>query len=133
MSPQHANCEHKILVSFLEITDGDQKIQCAAPVVLRPPPGLSHLDHARDLLAESGLNSTADLRALPGLPAGRWIVRVHAQPLPDSPDGCDPLLSAAILGLAGPSFYSPARPVVWTQDRLSRAITLHRLPGFYED
>jgi len=133
MSPQHANCEQKLLHSLLEKKDGTPLFREGATAILHPPPGLSHLEYARGLLEEAGLSSAGDLRALRGLPEGRWIVRLHAAPPPDLAEGCDPLLSAAILGLAGPSFYSPHRPLVWTQDRLARAITLHRIAGFYED
>jgi hypothetical protein len=63
----------------------------------------------------------ADVRGLPGLPAGRWIVRVEPAPEEDFATEADPLLCAAILGLSSTSFFAPERPVVWTNDRLARA------------
>lgn len=133
MSPQHPNCEQKILTSLLGEYDGNPPFRNAIAAVLHPPPGTSHLDHARSEFAKAGLGSSEDLRTLPGLPAGRWIVCVHTELPLEIANACDPLLSAAILGLAGPSFYSSARPLVWTQSRLARAITLHHIPQFYEN
>jgi hypothetical protein len=102
-----------------------------AQAILRPSEGKSHLEHARELLVSAGLSSMSDLRALPRLPTGRWVVRLVTNPSPDFAQECDPLWCAAILGFAGPTFYSSERPAVWTQDRLSRAITLHQVTDFY--
>lgn len=81
-------------------------------------------------MKSAGLGSREELRDLPELPGGRWIVSSEDEPLEEE---VDPLLCAAILGMSGPSFYSPERPVVWTRGRLGRTIRLRRLGGFYED
>ena len=104
-----------------------------ASAVLRPPKDMTVLEYAGTLLGKAGLHSPAATCDLPELPQGRWIVHVEAAPAKDFAEDTDPLLCAAILGLSSATFYSPDRPVVWTQDRLSRAITLHRLGNFYAD
>jgi len=101
--------------------------------VLRPPGRMTVVEYADVLLESAGLASPGDLRNLDGLPHGRWIVRVEPAPPPEFAGDADPLLCAALLGLCSASFYSPDRPVVWTHDRLARAITLHRLGNFYAD
>lgn len=104
-----------------------------ASAVLRPPKNMTTLEYAGTLLKKAGLSSPADVRNFPELPKGRWIVHVAAAPTEDFAEDADPLFCAAILGLSSRTFYSPDRSVVWTQDRLSRAITLHRLGDFYAD
>jgi hypothetical protein len=126
--PRHTQ---KVRQSLLDIEAGPPLFRHGPVAVLRPPPNTSHLDYANELLADAGFSSVAGLRALPNLPTARWMVRVLAHPPPDFAEACNPLWCAAVLGFAGPSFYSTNRPAVWTPDRLSRAITLHRVASFY--
>jgi len=107
--------------------------RAGASAVLRPPPKVTLVQYAAKLLRDAGLSAPADVRGLPGLPAGRWIVRVEPAPEEDFAAEADPLLCAAILGLSSTSFFAPERPVVWTNDRLARAITLYQLGSFYAD
>lgn len=104
-----------------------------ASAVLRPPPNLTLLEYHEKLWEKSGLSSPEEVRNLPGLPIGRWIVREVTAPGPDFAPETDPLFCAAILGLCSPSFYSLDRPLVCTHDRLARAVTLYRLGNFYAD
>ena len=133
MQPSTPNCQQVIQASWLK----NRGRRCAfiqgATAVLRPPAHMTVIEYAASLLEKAGLRSPTDVRDLPGLPDGRWIVRLEAAPGVDFADGMDPLFCAAILGLSSTSFYSPDRQVVWTHDRLARAITLHRLGNFYAD
>ena len=133
MMPPSPNCEQRLIASLIEEAGQTRLFHKGVSATLNPPAGYSHLDHARKLLADAGLENTNALRSLPGLPTGRWIIRVLKNPPPDFLPTTDPLLSAAILGLAGPTFYSPERPIIWTRERLARAITLHRIDTFYEN
>jgi hypothetical protein len=131
MKPIEPNCEQRLTASLLERDSPTRLFQSGIFAALHPPRRRSHLDHARNLLAEAGLENTNSLRSVCALPAGRWIVRVLSNPPPYLGAENDPLFCAAILGLAGPAFYSPDRAIVWTNARLSRAITLHRVDTFY--
>lgn len=133
MTPLPVNSRQKLLVSLLDGSDSCPPFRAGAKVVLYPPKGISYLDHANNLLAAAGLTNTEELRSLPGLPAERWIIRVLPNPPTEFRSSFEPLLCAAVLGLAGPTFYSSERPFVWTAKRLSRVITLHQVDHFYEN
>lgn len=133
MQPSTPNCQQVIRASLLKNRGRRGAFVRGATAVLRPPTHMTVIEYAASLLKKAGLGSPAAVRDLPDLPKGRWIVRVEAAPDVDFADGIDPLFCAAILGLSSTSFYSPDRPVVWTHDRLARAITLHRLGNFYAD
>jgi hypothetical protein len=133
MQPTSPNCQQVLRASLLKSRGRRGAFIPGASAVLRPPKDMTALEYARTLLGKAGLHSPAATCDLPELPQGRWIVHVESAPAEDFAEDIDPLLCAAILGLSSATFYSPDRPVVWTQDRLSRAITLHRLGNFYAD
>jgi hypothetical protein len=133
MQPSTPNCQQVLRASLLKSRGRRGAFIQGASAVLRPPKDMTALQYAGTLLGKAGLHSSAATCHLPELPRGRWIVHVEAVPAEDFAQDTDPLLCAAILGLSSATFYSPDRPVVWTQDRLSRAITLHRLGNFYAD
>jgi hypothetical protein len=98
-------------------------------VSLVVPSGVEPVAYCEWLMAERGVVKRCDLRQMHGVPRGRWIVKTEAER--EGENGCDPLICAAVLGLSGSTFYSDERPIVWTRERLSRSISLHRLGGFY--
>lgn len=133
MQPCTPNCQ-QVLRSSLFLERGRHGSFLAGPRVrLRVPPGTDPVTHAENLMRDAGVASREKLRGLPGVPGGRWIVVAGKADGEDGEDGADPLVSAAILGLSGPHFYCPNRPLVWTRERLGRSISLHRLGGFYGD
>jgi hypothetical protein len=126
------NCVHRIAFSMLREEGARASFRLHFRCAFVPPEGTSHLDHANRLLHEAGLSSPDDLRGLPGLP--RTALLCLPIGAPAAPPACgDPLLAAAILGLCNNSFYSPSRPVLWTEKRLARRFELHALAAFYED
>jgi hypothetical protein len=133
MQPQHPNCQHILRASLLTDRGRRGAFIVGASAVLRPPPDKTLMEYLGELLKKSGLSSPEEVRKLPALPAGRWIVRHVPAPEADFAENADQLLCAAILGLSSPSFYSPDRPLVWTHDRITRAVTLYRLGNFYAD
>jgi hypothetical protein len=133
MQPTSPNCQQVLQASLLKNRGRRGTFIPGVSAVLRPPKDMAIVEYAGSLLKKAGLPSPTAVRYWPELPIGRWIVRVEPAPGPDFAADTDPLLCAAILGLSSTTFYSPDRPVVWTQDRLSRAITLHRLGNFYAD
>lgn len=133
MQPSTPNCQQVLRASLLKSRGRRGAFIQGVSAVLRPPKDMTALQYAGTLLGKAGLHSSAATCHLPELPRGRWIVHVEAVPAEDFAQDTDPLLCAAILGLSSATFYSPDRPVVWTQDRLFRAITLHRLGNFYAD
>jgi hypothetical protein len=134
MGPPPPNCHQEIYSSLFE-SSGEPSLFTPGLVVSLPSPSEgSFLDTARRLLTDAGLKTPNDLRALSGLPEGRWICReLPRETIPASVSSADPLLHAAILGLCNPVFYSPDRPVLWTESRLSRCVGLYRQRCFYED
>ena len=108
-------------------------------VVLEFPAHISPIDYAEGLLKQAGF-ATPDqaLQQRTDLPTGMYYC--HTQKLTDRhrrlelPQTDDERLRAAlILGLCGPNFYSSDRAVIWTESRLTRAVGLYQLGGFYED
>lgn len=97
------------------------------------PEGEDAVLYAEELIRQAGLGDRGKIRELPGLPTGRWIVLDEAIPRAEVRSEIEPLLSAAILGMSGPSYYCLGRPIVWTRERLGRVVSLHRLGAFYED
>lgn len=133
MQPISPNCQQVLRTSLLKTRGRRGAFIAGASAVLRPPPDMTLIEYTGSLLEKAKLRSPSAVRHLPELPQGRWIVRLEPAPEADFAALADPLLCAAILGLSSTSFYSLDRPVVWTHDRLARAITLHRLGNFYAD
>ena len=128
------NCRQIIRASLLGAVG--KRIACPRGLVVGLPvaPGGDYLAWCRRLLAQRGLRDTEELKSLPGLPPGAWICRDIPQqgpPVEESP--ADPLLHAAILGLCNPVFYSPRRPVIWTESRLRRRVELFAIGDIYAD
>lgn len=133
MQPSTPNCQQVVQASLLRHRGRRGAFIAGTCAVLRPPRNMTVVEYAGSLLRKAGLSSPTTVRDLAGLPKGRWIVHSAAATGADFAADIDPLLCAAILGLSSTSFYAPDRPVVWTHDRLARAITLHRLGNFYAD
>lgn len=133
MQPSTPNCQQTLRGSLLRKKGKRGAFIPGVRAALDIPAGVDPVAHAEVLLGAAGCRGREELRGLPGLPEGRWIV-IDEKEMPEHWDHeVDPILEAAILGMSGPSFYSPERPVVWTRGRLTRAVRLYRLGGFYED
>lgn len=97
-------------------------------------PKVSHLEYCRRLLAQAEFSDVQHLKFLPGLPSGMWICRdIHPATAPVKALRGDKLLQAAILGLCNNTFYSPDRPLIWTESRLRRRVQLFAVGDFYVD
>lgn len=131
MGPSN-NCQQSIRRSLLRDSDGTAAFQIRLVCGLFPGPEKPFLEYARELLEKAGVAALQDLRGMQGLPDRRLICREMAGELADPPDR-DPLLQAAVLGMCNASFYSPDRPLVWTESRLQRRVELFSVEEFYED
>lgn len=134
MGPPPENCIHRFAHTLLGPAGDPALFETGCTVWLPAPEGKGRVDFARELLAQSGRASPADLRDLPDLPRGRWIcvdLPPDQQVVDTSP--ADPLWCATVLGLCGPSLYAEDRTVIWTESRLSRRVTLYRPTHFHED
>jgi len=133
MQPSTPNCQQILRRSLFRKKGKRGAFVPGVRAALDIPPGADPVAYAEGLLAEVGCGSREGLSHLPGLPRGRWIVVEDHDGEGAVGHEVGPILEAAILGMSGPSFYSPERPVVWTRERLTRAVRLHKLGGFYED
>jgi hypothetical protein len=112
---------------------------CRLTVALDFPDAVSPVAYTEALLEKLGYRTPEDaLLAQKDLPDRlHYCHRYH--PSQDeisklSPDSdAEFLRSALILGLCGPNYYDPDRPVIWTETRLTRAVGLFLPGGFYED
>ena len=83
---------------------------------------------------QSEFSDIEQLKLLPGLPSGVWICRDIVPGSENIEESAgDPILHAAILGLCNGTFYSPNRPVIWTESRLRRRVQLFAVGDFYVD
>lgn len=133
MGPPPNNCIHRFTHSLLDPSLTSALFEKGVTVCLSAPEGTSRVELARTLLKQAGFAHTSALHALRNLPRDRWLcieTPAHVEPAGEQPD---PLWCAAVLGRCGPAFYAEDRPVIWTENRLSRRITLYRPGGFYED
>lgn len=134
MGPPDNNCRHQIDCSLLR-SIGKRAGFVAGPVAaISPKQQGSLLEYCRGLLRQSAFSDIEELKFLPGLPSGIWIcrdIRPEAGRVKKSPG--NPLLHAAILGLSNGTFYSPDRPLIWTESRLRRRIQLFAVGDFYVD
>jgi hypothetical protein len=110
---------------------------CRMVVGLKFPQGVSPVTCVEALLEKSGYESPGEaVTAHRELPIG--IHYCHPVDLSPSklisPDShAEFLRFALILGLCGPTYYDPNRPVIWTEGRLTRTVGLYLPRGFYED
>jgi len=128
------NCRHQVNCSLLR-SIGKRTAFVVGPVAELPPKAEeSFLEYCRGLLGQSEFSDIEELKFLPGLPSGMWIcrdIRPETGSVEESPG--DPLLHAAILGLCNGTFYSPDRPLIWTESRLRRRVQLFAVGDFYVD
>ena len=117
--------------------------------------GRSLVDRAWECLAAGGAQTHAEaLGSCPDLPTTPLhcdVTRLHQDP-PPLPDIALPpparkdeqlrwftisdaefLRRALILGCCNDYFFDPAKPVIWTEKRLSRRVRLFQTGGFYDD
>jgi len=132
MQPCTPNCQQLLKSSMFALRGATSSFRSGMTAYLSLPPEEDPVLHVERLVSSSGVKSREDLRKIKGIPKGRWIV-VENLSTTEFTGKMDPLVYAVLLGLSGPTFYSPERPIVWTRERLLRHITLYRLGGFYED
>lgn len=130
MGPIQPNCRHAIRATLLDGIGPKASFLRGLSAILRPPEGVSVVDYSSEILRDSGIDSPLDVL---GLPQGRWIVCLENSPDDDFARGTPPIMCASILGLSSHGLYLPTRPLVWTQNRLSRAITLYKVQSFYDN
>ena len=155
MGPPPLNCSHSLRSSLLRPDDGEPLFLAGLALGFELAGQTSRVARARALLGEAGLADVEAARRHVALPAGRWLSRPCAVgKVPEtaskktekagrgsalgpeidagvsSPIG--PLEVALILGLCGPAFYAPDRPLIWSEARLSRRLVLYRCSEFYD-
>lgn len=87
---------------------------------------------ARRLLKEAGYSDPNDLKMDLALPQGTWFtLALPPESATRDTKPLEPLHTALIMGLCGVSLYSPVRPVVWSEKRLSRKLILVQPSAFY--
>jgi hypothetical protein len=97
--------------------------------------GRSPIDVVEHALAECGFDSSDDLLNRFTIP--QMILACRAvPPSTDIPKVSEIskenlLRHALILGLCGPSIYDPQRPIIWTNNRLGRAVQLYETGRFF--
>jgi len=119
---------------------GDQTKSICWPQVLEAglifPDGVSPLECMRKLLRQGGYESPEQLRSCYDLPSALLVSRpaeesdLHFPKVLES-DTRTVLGQALLLGLCGPWFYDPSRPVIWTNQGLSRRLQLFEVGAFY--
>jgi hypothetical protein len=112
---------------------------CRFVVALKFPQDTSPLEYTEEVLKKRGYQTPDDaVKAHENLPnrlfychklnMSRYEI-LNVSPHSDA----EFLRFALILGLCGPNYYDPQRPVIWTEGRLTRAVGLYLPRGFYED
>ena len=112
---------------------------CHLVVALKFPKDTSPLDYVEEVLQRRGYQTPDDaVHVHKDLPNRLFYCHklnmsqaeiTNVSPRSDA----DFLRFALILGLCGPNYYDPQRPVIWTEGRLTRAVGLYFSRGFYED
>ena len=136
MGPPHFNSVHEVRSSLVFCRHKDARFQLGPRLCFAPDPQASRLATAYRLLEEAGLSNPNDLKARFSLPQGTWtlITLPSASANPGTapePTALKPLHAALLLGLCGVSLYSPNRPVIWSEARLSREVFLIQPSSFY--
>ena len=155
MGPPPLNCSHVLRSSLLRADDGEPLFIAGLALGFELAGQTSRVARARALLREAGLADVEAARRQVALPAGRWLSRpcsdgtvpeTAAKKTEKAGRGSDrgpeveagglspigPLEVALILGLCGPAFYAPDRPLIWSEARLSRRLVLYRCSEFYD-
>jgi hypothetical protein len=101
------------------------------------PEGASPVDLTWELLGKSGFESPEQLRTKFAIPQSILVCRPLQDPehkFPRIGHGRkkEILKQALLLGLCGASFYDPVRPVLWTNQSLTRRLALYSTGEFYE-
>lgn len=101
------------------------------------PEGASPVDLTWKLLGKSGFESPEQLRTKFAVPPSILVCRPlrdpeHKFPRVDRGGRKEILKQALLLGLCGACFYDPVRPVLWTNQSLTRRLALYSMGDFYE-
>ncbi len=138
-SPRSRNRQEPVKSTLLDNADMGLNWPCRLTVALDFPDAVSPVAYTETLLEKLGYPTREDaLLAHKDLPDRlHYCHRYH--PSRDEISKLCPrsdaefLRSALILGLCGPNYYDPGRPLIWTEARLTRAVGLFLPGGFYED
>ena len=135
--PRSRTRSERICSTLLGRDDGPIRCPRILRAALRFQDGEDPVQVMYQVLHDAGFDSPEALRAVFDLPAGPLI----CQPLPEDAPRLDVLVSvsapmpileqALLLGLSTAYCFDPARPVLWTQASLTRAIALFDPAGFY--
>ncbi len=113
------------------------EIEC---VRLQPPPDMNCLRYAEKLVRDAGFETPeAAAAAIADLPEALLHVKEHAHPpgtpqrQTETPTAWRELRAAVILGRSSSVFYDHGKFLIWTEDRLSRSISLYQPRGFYDE
>ncbi len=138
-SPTSRTRREALKSTLLHNVQMDLNWPCRLTLVLDFPNAVSPVSYTEVLLEKLGYRTPEDaLLAQKDLP-DRLHYCHNYHPSQDEISKLSPgsdaefLRSALILGLCGPSYYDPDRPVIWTAARLTRAVGLFLPRGFYED
>lgn len=148
MGPPPKNCRHEISRSLFVMSLG--LFHEGLHVGVSRGGFSSRVERARHLLAASGQPSASALAQSLRLPAGGWHCRTLAEPGKRDEDLLDgsvaatlwpgahaptadarALAAAIILGMCAPGYFSPDRPVIWSEARLSRVVALVKPQRYY--
>ena len=153
MGPPPDNCQQEVSCSLLRPKNGCAYFEAGPVVWIQPPRRVEPLRYVERLLRRARLSDAEELRGKFKLPQGRWLLReLKPEELALAPGatltrrtpflqleldftgaGGAVLFCALVLGLCNLAFYAPDRPVVWTNQRLSRRLQLYRSHSFYAD
>jgi len=153
MGPQPDNCQQQVSCTLLRPNNGRAYFEAGPVVWIQPPPRVQPLRYVERLLRRARLSDAEALRRKFELPQGRWLFhelnweevalpigvgwtkRKRTPPVDLGFAGASDqvLFCALVLGLCNLAFYDLDRPVVWTNQRLSRRLQLYRPCAFYAD
>lgn len=148
MGPPPKNCLHEISRSLFVMPLGLFHAGLHVGIALGGFP--SRVERARHLLETCGQPSARAFVESLRLPAGGWHCRTLAEAgkrdedlldgsvaatlLPGGPaltPDTRALAAAVILGMCAPGYFSPDRPVIWSEARLSRVVALVKPQSYY--
>jgi hypothetical protein len=148
MGPPPKNCRHEISRSLFVMSLG--LFHEGLHVGVSRGGFSSRVERTRYLLAASGQPSASALAQSLRLPPGGWHCRTLAEPRERDADMLEgsiaatlwpdasaltaearALTAAIILGMCAPGYFSPDRPVIWSEARLSRVVALVKPQRYY--